>query len=328
MSASDWRQTVTDQLGRLEALDPRTVWLHEAHNFTPWLLDNADALAGVLGIDIELSAAEHPVGGFALDLVGRDLTNNCVLIVENQLTITDHSHLGQILTYAAGTDAGTVVWMATAFREEHRQALDFLNELGGQDVRFFGVEIGVVRIGASQPAPLFKLRAQPNDWHAAAAAAAKTSSQQAGKAPLYKAFWTMFLDRVKLEHPAWTNAQKPQTANWFAMACPFKGGPYYAASFAQGGKLRSELYIDYGDAQQNTELFEALAGHKDAIESAYGSALSWEDLPDRRASRIADYAPGDVSNGDEFESYVDWFFDTGSRMRAAIDSVVPLFTHS
>jgi hypothetical protein len=67
----------------------------------------------VLGIDLELSAAEHPVGGCALDLIGRDLTNNCVLIVENQLTITDHGHLGQILTYAAGTDAGTVVWLAS-----------------------------------------------------------------------------------------------------------------------------------------------------------------------------------------------------------------------
>lgn len=311
------------QLGRLQSLDPRSVWIHEAHNFTPWLLDNADALAEVLGIDIELSAAEHPVGGFALDLIGRDLTNNCVLIVENQLTTTDHSHLGQTLTYAAGTDAGTVIWMATAFREEHRQALDFLNGLGGQNVRFFGVEIGVVQIGGSQPAPLFKLRAQPNDWHAATAAAAKTGSQQAGKAPLYQAFWTRFLERVKREHAGWTNAQKPQTANWFAMACPFKGGPYYSASFAQGGKLRSELYIDYGDAESNSKLFDALAAHKAEIETAYRGDLSWEELPDRRASRIADYAPGDVGNADDFDHYIDWFFDTGSRLRSAIASVVP-----
>jgi hypothetical protein len=98
------------------------VWPHEAHDFTPWLLDNADALEATLGIEIELSAAEHPVGGFSLDLIGRDLTNDCVLMVENQLTGTDHGHLGQLLTYAAGTDAQTIVWMATAFREEHRQA--------------------------------------------------------------------------------------------------------------------------------------------------------------------------------------------------------------
>ncbi len=110
---------------------------------------------------MELTANEHPVGGFALDLIGRDLTNDCVLIVENQLTITDHNHLGQILTYAAGTDAETVVWMATDFREEHRQVLDWLNGLAEGNTRFFGVEIGAVRIGDSPPAPLFKLRSRP-----------------------------------------------------------------------------------------------------------------------------------------------------------------------
>jgi hypothetical protein len=50
------------------------------------LLAHADALADVLGIDLELTANEHPVGGFALDLIGKDVTNKCVLIVENQLT--------------------------------------------------------------------------------------------------------------------------------------------------------------------------------------------------------------------------------------------------
>jgi len=307
-------------LGRLKALDPRSVWPHDAHDFTPWLLDNADALADVLGLDIELSAAEHPVGGFALDLVGRDMTNNCVLIVENQLSATDHSHLGQLLTYVAGTDARTVVWLAPAFREEHRQALDYLNELGGEDARFFGVEIGVVRIGNSEPAPLFKLRAQPNDWHAQVAAAAKTTSKQAGKAPLYEAFWTRFLERVRTEHPDWTNARKPQTANWLAMPCPFKGGPYYAVSFPQGGKLRNELYIDFGDAHANAALFDRLAAIKEEIEGSYGAALVWEDLPGKRACRIADYSDGDVSNGDKFDQYIAWFFDTGTRLRTALDA--------
>jgi hypothetical protein len=307
-------------LGRLKSLDPRSVWPHEAHDFTPWLLDNADALADVLGLDIELSAAEHPVGGFALDLVGRDMTNNCVLIVENQLSATDHTHLGQLLTYAAGTDARTVVWLALVFREEHRQALDYLNELVGEDARFFGVEIGVVRIGNSEPAPLFKLRAQPNDWHAQVAAAAKTTSKQAGKAPLYEAFWTRFLGRVRTEHPDWTNARKPQTSNWLAMPCPFKGGPYYAVSFPQGGKLRNELYIDFGDADANAALFDRLAAIKEEIEASYGAALVWEDLPGKRACRIADYSDGDVSNGDKFDQYIDWFFDTGTRLRAALDA--------
>lgn len=115
-------------LGRLEGVEVRTVWVHEARDFTPWLLEHADHLAETLGIDLELEQSEHPVGGFSLDLVGRDLTNDAVLIVENQLAGTDHNHLGQILTYAAGTDASSIVWIATSFREEHRQAIDWLNE--------------------------------------------------------------------------------------------------------------------------------------------------------------------------------------------------------
>ena len=307
-------------LGRLKSIDPRSVWKHEAHDFTPWLLANSDVLADALGIDLELSAAEHPVGGFNLDLMGRDLTNNCVLIVENQLAATDHGHLGQLLTYAAGTEAQTVVWLAPQFREEHRQALDWLNDLAGEATRFFGVELAVVRIGESEPAPLFRVRAQPNDWHAQVAAVTKSSSLQAGKAPLYREFWTRFLERVGAEHPEWTNASKPQTANWFAMACPFKGGPYYAFSFAAGGKLRSELYIDFGDAETNTELFASLAERRDAIEQVYGSRLSWEELEGKRACRIADYGDGDVVNVDQHDAYIDWFFDRGARLRQAVES--------
>jgi hypothetical protein len=311
------------QLGRLKPLDPKLVWTHEAHQFTPWLLDNADTLAEVLGIDLELSASEHPVGGFSLDLIGRDLTNDCVLIVENQLTTTDHGHLGQILTYAAGTDAKTIVWLATGFREEHRQALDFLNALGGEDARFFGVEIGVVQIGDHQPAaPLFKLRAQPNDWHSQTSAVAKATSQQAGKAPLYQAFWTRFLKRIGAEHPDWTNPhRKPQTVNWFDMRSQFKGGPFYAASFAANGKLRTELYIDYGDEDANLALFEQLAAKKAEVESNYGGPLVWEDLPGRRAFRIADYRDGSITEGDQFDEYIDWFFDTGKRLRYAFGKV-------
>jgi hypothetical protein len=304
-------------LGRLVPLDAREVWKSEPYDFTPWLLNNADALADVLGIDLELSANEHPVGAFSLDLIGRDNTNDCVLIVENQLTATDHGHLGQILTYAAGTEARTVIWMATDFRAEHRQALDWLNMLAGEDARFFGVEIGAVRIGDSVPAPLFKLRAQPNDWAASVAAAAKVSSGSAGNGPLYTAFWTRFLERVHAEHPTWTKAHKPVPANWVSLAT-VRPGLSYGVSFARGGKLRSELYIDTGDKDANDSIFAHFANHKAEIEATYGRPLTWEDLEGRRACRITDYGVGDVVNGDQTDAYIDWMFDAQERLREAL----------
>jgi hypothetical protein len=309
-----------ETLGRLEGLDLREIWASEPHDFTPWLLENADALGEILGIDLELSGAEYAVGDFALDLIGRDLTNNCVIVVENQLTSTDHVHLGQTITYAAGTDARTIVWIAREFREEHRQALDFLNELGGEDVRFFGVEISAVRIADSPAAPLFRLRAQPNDWHAQVAANARSASRQSGRAALYQAFWAKFLDRVKVERPGWTHARKPQPLNWFSMSSPLKGATSFAACFGQGGKLRSELYIDDEDPEKAAALYRSLFAAKEIIDGAYGKALSWEELPDKRASRIADYTDGDISDEGSMGAQIDWFIETGSRLREAIDT--------
>ncbi|MGH3563520.1 MAG: hypothetical protein ACRDTN_17470 [Mycobacterium sp.] len=128
------------QLGRLTTVTPRDVWVHEAHDFTPWLLQNVDVLSDLLGMDLVLDVAEQPVGEFSLDLMGRDLSNGSVVIVENQLEQSDHGHLGQILTYAAGTDPTTIVWINTGFRAEHRAALDWLNEHTDPRTRFFGVE--------------------------------------------------------------------------------------------------------------------------------------------------------------------------------------------
>jgi Domain of unknown function (DUF4268)/TIR domain len=150
--------------------------------------------------------------------------------------------------------------------------------------------------------------------------AAKTSSKQAGKKPLYEAFWNRFFEQVPTEQPGWTNPRTPQRWSWVRTGSPFKGGPYYAAGFAQGGKLRTELYIDFGDADANTALFERLAAIKDEIEASYGAALVWEDLPGKQACRIADYGQGNVSNGDQLDEYIDWFLDTGTRLRTAIDT--------
>lgn len=159
-------------LGRLSPIPARQVWPHEAADFTPWLLANADVLSDALGMDLELEAAEHPVGGFSLDLIGTDRTGGGRVIVENQLDVSDHNHLGQILTYAGGTDPTHIVWVAPAFREEHRAAMEWLNERTDSNTRFFAVQVDVVRIGDSEPAPLLTLVVRPNDWGKAVKASA------------------------------------------------------------------------------------------------------------------------------------------------------------
>jgi hypothetical protein len=307
-------------LGKLEPVDPRSIWQHEAGDFTPWMLNNADRLAEALGIELELETAEHRVGGYKLDLVGRDITNDAVLIVENQLEGTDHSHLGQVLTYAAGTAASTIVWIATAFRPEHRQALDWLNENTGEQVHFFGIEIQVVKIGDSLSAPLFNVVVQPNDWQKQVRAATQ-SGAVSERGALYKRLWEGLLAQVQREHPHWSSARKAGPDNWIEMKSPIRGCRF-SQSFAQGNRLRHELYIDTGDGDHNLEIFESLRRQQAAIEQAYGCPLAWEELPNRRACRVAEYKDGcNIAEGNRFPEFIDWFIDRGARLRRALGTV-------
>jgi hypothetical protein len=312
----------TEELGTLERVEPSSLWNHEAYDFTPWLLANTGGLADALGIDIEFDGSEHSVGTFALDLVGRDTTNGTILIVENQLAGTDHSHLGQILTYAAGTGASTIVWIATSFREEHRQALDWLNEETGQGTHFFGVVIEAFRIGDSRPAPHFKVVAQPNEWQKVVRDAAK-GQKESTKSPLYAKFWEALLTRLVDEGLTWTRRRPGDTVlgeNWIDMPSEVPGSSLNF-SFARGGRLRNELYIDSGSQEENDRTFEALATQRETIESAYGEPLEFEPLEGRRASRIADYTDGDVTEEDRHEEFIQWFLDSGRRMRRALAEV-------
>lgn len=265
------------ELGRLEQVAPRTVWANEARDFTPWLLANAERLAKALGMELELHASEHAVGGLALDLVGRDLATGDVVIVENQLEGTDHSHLGQILAYAAGTDAAAVVWIATSFREEHRQAMDWLNEKTREGLHFFGVQVSVVRIGDSVPAPLFEVVAKPNDWQKVVRSTARAAAR-GGKSQLYQRFWTGYLQAIQARELPWGSRRTPQPANWMSFPSPIPGTSLNPV-FGANSRLRHEVYIDTGDSEANEDLFEHLLERRGEFESAYGRRLEFDELP-------------------------------------------------
>ena len=150
--------------GTLKRLDLRSAWPNEATDFTPWLADNIQELGKALGKDLELVEREAQVGDFSLDLHTIDLGSGKTVVVENQLTSTDHDHLGKLLTYASGFNAAIVVWVAQEIREEHRQALQWLNEISDVDTEFFGVVIELLQIDDGNPAFNFKPVVYPNEW--------------------------------------------------------------------------------------------------------------------------------------------------------------------
>ena len=310
----------TVALSRLETMDPRDVWSDEARDFTPWLMENAQYLGEVLGIDVEFEARDHPVGAFSLDIFGRDITNECVLIVENQLADTDHKHLGQLLTYAAGTDAATIVWVAPHFRDEHRQALEFLNNKVGDEARFFGVEVSVVRIGDSPPAPMFNLIAKPSEWRSQVAAA-QTNSELSEKRELYRSFWTKYLDAIHARHPSATNVRSASTRNWTHINY-LRKGINISLAFLSKSQVICEVYIDLFDAEKNSAVLNALQEHRDEVEKAVGETLQWDDVPLKRACRIRAITNGDVSDEDGHQALIDWMMDHQLKIKAVIKPLV------
>ena len=155
------------QFADLNEIDLRSAWPNEAQDFTPWLSQNLDRLSRAIGIPMELEGTEVPVQEFSADVLARDPTDNSLILIENQLEQTDHSHLGQILTYLAGLQAQTIIWIARDFREPHLSAVRWLNTHTSDHFAFFAVQVKVVRIGNDQSSPvspIFEVLEKPNEW--------------------------------------------------------------------------------------------------------------------------------------------------------------------
>ena len=153
------------KLGKLKEIkDLREAWPHEAHDFTPWLAENIDILGETLGVDISIEETESPVGGFNVDIFATDADTGRKIIIENQLEETDHDHLGKLITYASGKSASLVIWLVKKAREEHRSAIEWLNNHTDEDIGFILCQIKLLRINDSDIAPMFEIIEQPNNW--------------------------------------------------------------------------------------------------------------------------------------------------------------------
>ena len=300
--------------GEIKQVDIRNIWPNEATDFTPWLVDNIDRLGQALGIEIEVQEREADVGDFSLDIMAKDLGTGRIVVIENQLTQTDHDHLGKLLTYAGGFDAGVLVWIAKELRDEHRKALEWLNDHTGPDVDFFGVVIEVVRIDDSKPAFNFKPVVFPNEWQKDRGGSRPVAS---AKGEAYRAYFQDLIDELRTKHK-FTGARVGQPQSWYAFSSGVRG-VIFSNSFAQGGKVRAEVYIDLQDKDQNKNLFDRLLEQQAAIEKEYGAGLKWERLDDKRASRIAAYREGSIDAPAETRAeLLQWSIENLLRLKKVI----------
>ena len=264
---------MTKRLARLEQVALRLGWSHEAGSFTPWLAEaeNLAILADTLGVRLELEGTEVNVGPFRADILCRDAEKDTLVLIENQLERTDHLHLGQIITYVAGLEAKTVIWIASAFTEEHRAALDWLNDATDERYHFFGVEVELWRIGDSDPAPRFNVAVKPNDWGRSAARVAR-SVESGALSPIGQrrlAYWTGFKRYLEDQQSRYVISRESAASNLtFSTGQPGMTLKTYRATDDIGVFLR----IHGADAE---ERFTSLSERREQIEAAFGSRLKW-----------------------------------------------------
>ena len=238
------------KLGRLEKVSLRNVWKSESGDFTPWLAEaeNLHLLGETIGLDLELENQEQEVGPFRADILCKNTLDNSWVLIENLIARTDHTHLGQILTYAAGLEAVTVVWVAERFTEEHRAALDWLNEITQDKFTFFGLEIEAWRIGDSAPAPKFNIVCKPNDWSREVKSSV-TSGNLTERQSLQHQYWIAF--QTYMADNSQVRCSKPAVQNWMTHSLGVSGAHLNSvASFwdsekdASGTENRVDLYLD------------------------------------------------------------------------------------
>lgn len=310
--------TAVIPLGTFERVPLKDAWPTEDGNFTPWLAqtETISLLGDALNLELEVEAVEHWVGSFRADILARaiDETDHRV-IIENQFGRTNHGHLGQILTYLAGIEgAKTVVWIAETIQPDHRAAIDWLNTNTTEDFSFFAIEIELWRIGSSPPAPRFNVIASPNDW----TKTARTAARQVGETALAErhhirlAYWASFADYLK-EKGSTFHIRRANKDHWFSFGIGRAGFVISGTISSDKERVGVELY-NHRDVEKAA--FRALLTQKETIEKEFGEPLEWQELPGKKATRIALYKLGvDPSDKKQYPELHAWMLTKLDRFR-------------
>ena len=312
-------------IGALSPVDVRAVWADEARDFTPWLAENADLLGEALGMDLLHEETEAAVGRYSADLVFREVSTDRLVVVENLFGPSDHDHLGKLIVYAAGLEAGYAVLLAPEFRDEHRAALDWLNSISAEDFGFFGIVLEAWRIGDSLSAPRLRVEVKPNNWSRSVRAVQSLEASESEQA--YERFWMEFLPSFREAHPDWTRRSAPRKKNYMTFKSALSRVLRYSASFCREDgrrRLRAEACIETGDSETTKEAFDLLLEKKARIEQSVGEVLDWDRLDNSKRSRISLYFPGEIKIADEerWPEARDWLIQAMGKMRAAFDPVL------
>lgn len=310
---------IIEQLGKLEKVEIRSVWQKEDRNFTPWLAkeENLKMLSDEIGIDIELKSTEAKTGSFSADILAFDPNTDDKIIIENQFEQTDHDHLGKLITYASGFDAKTIIWITEKVREEHRKAIDWLNEHTDEDINIFLCKIELWKIADSPTAPKFQIISSPNDWGKSMKRSSdnKTSSNNL----LQLEYWTKVRDEIDKNYPKF-NSRKPTSRNFYDMDMGARSAHIALNINKRSSEIRTRIWIN-----SHKEVFEYLYGLKDEIESELGYTLNWINKDNFKSSSIEIVKNIDINNENNWDEAIEWQLTKASEFYDAFSERIKNF---
>ena len=297
-------------LGELTNVDVRQQWAREAFDFTPWLArpENMALLGKALGLELETKGTEVSVGPYSADILAQDSRGEYV-VIENQLTKTDHDHLGKVLTYASVLGARSVIWIAPRFTDEHQKTLDWLNDHTRDDLSFFGVQVELWSIDNSPPAVRFNVVSEPAEI--IRQAEASKSGKLSEVMQLQLDWWTAFRAGL-LDKQIVTTAASPRAQAWFDV--PLGRTGIFLSLTASSSYLGVRVYL-HGKSGGDSAL-EQLSPDREAIEKEIGQSLEWNPKPDNKDKLIALYREVDLSDKKQWNSYRNWMLEMTQQFRA------------
>lgn len=298
------------KLGKLNKVDLRQGWKHEAHGFTRWMAhpEHFALLCDELDIEVEDVRREEAVGRFNVDILAKEAGTGRIVIVENQLEVTDHKHLGQLITYAAGHNASIIIWVVADYREEHERAVDWFNQNMPEAISFFLVKLELWSIDGSLPAPRFNVISRPNYWGKVVQAAARGSGSSTRRL-LYQEFWEALKAYGTSRKVSIPLSHKASPQHWYNISIGTSKAHIALTVNSTKKRVGCELYIHDGE-----ELFVVLERDKSSIERELpGLPLEWRELPGRAASRIITLFNGDPTDQEQWPTYFEWLLSTAER---------------
>ena len=304
------------QLIKLEKISPKKQWPHEAHDFTPWLANNLQELGDAIGYDLEFIDREVPVGPYFADILAKDMNSDTKVVIENQLEKTNHDHLGKCITYSSVLNARIVVWISPQFTDEHKKAMEWLNDNTPADLSFYGIELSLLKVDKDKASVVFDVVVAPNE--VVKESKEKKSTMSATEAKQLN-FWQRYREEITdfIKHP-----QAARAHYWFDIPLGKSGIVISNAYNTNINTISCRVYIVNEQVSVFLPYLESL---KDKIEKELGFSMKWNPNPQNKDKVIVVSETFDMDSEQGQRDAVKWLKEKSQRVHTVFSKALREF---